>query len=205
MLYMKLGDKLMKKKIFLGILLIVLALVGVGGYFTIHPKANTDVSKYMDKSEFSGKGNLLIFPDKVNEGEVLDYYYWNRGGVFDDDYQIYLVCKYDEDKFHDEVSRLTNTSVTYKSDTHTINNNTTDYKFDAYETINNWDCGYEYALVDEANRTIYYVHLEFIDEDEVIFDHSLLPDSYGAELDNPMDGYNMYAFQEGEGAYHVVD
>ncbi len=202
---MKLGDKLMKKKIFLGILLIVLALVGVGGYFTIHPKANTDVSKYMDKSEFSGKGNLLIFPDKVNEGEVLDYYYWNRGGVFDDDYQIYLVCKYDEDKFHDEVSRLTNISVTYKSDTHTINNNTTDYKFNAYETINNWDYGYEYALVDEANRTIYYVHLEFIDEDEVIFDHSLLPDSYGAELDNPMDGYNMYAFQEGEGAYHVVD
>ena len=60
-------------------------------------------------------------------------------------------------------------------------------------------------MVDEANRTIYYVHLEFIDEDEVIFDHSLLPDSYGAELDNPMDGYNMYAFQEGEDAYHVVD
>lgn len=195
----------MKKKIFLGILLIILAIVVAGGYFTIHPKANTDVSEYMDKSEFSGNGNLLIFPDKVNEGEVLDYYYWKRSGVFDDDYQIYLVCKYDEDKFHDEVSRLSNTSVTYKSDTHTINNNTTDYKFNAYETINNWDCGYEYALVDEANRTIYYVHLEFIDEDDVIFDHSLLPDSYGAELDNSMDGYNMYAFQEGEGAYHVVD
>ena len=82
----------MKKKIFLGILLLVLALVGVGGYFTIHPKANTDVRKYMDKSEFGGKGNLLIFPDKVNEGEGLDYYYWKRSGVFDDDYQIYLVA-----------------------------------------------------------------------------------------------------------------
>ena len=53
------GDKLMKKKIFLGILLIILAIVVAGGYFTIHPRANTDVSKYMDKSEFSGNGNLL--------------------------------------------------------------------------------------------------------------------------------------------------
>ena len=181
-----------------GALLLVISL-------HINPLPQKNINKYDIKNTFKGSGTLVIFPDRVDEKDCINYYYWERKGIFDTDYQIYLACKYNSATFESEVNRLKDIKCTYKSEEHTIKYNTEDYNFDAYETINNWDRGYEYALIDEAEHIIYYVHLEFINKDRVVFDHSLLPDNYAEHDMDFIDGYNMYAYKISESMYHVVE
>ena len=64
---------------------------------------------------------------------------------------------------------------------------------------------YEYALCNESTRTITYIYLQKILNDEVAFSKEYLPIDYqdGKELldDGNMDNKNIYVVPIGNGAY----
>jgi len=153
-------------------------------------RAVTDFKQYgkWDKKEI--KGTLKIFPDSLEELGAENYYYKCTEGIFDSECQIYLQCKMTEEKFDSEKERLSKILDKYEDEIQEIVFDENNFKHPAYVTIYNFDSSYEYALLDEEQKIIHYIHLQFVPEKNVAFDSALLPQNYLLE---PVDGINIYA------------
>ena len=69
---------------------------------------------------------------------------------------------------------------------------TDNFNYPAYDTVYNFDGGYEYALLDEEQNRIYYIHLRFIPKEDIAFEPELLPKNYDYLSESP-DEISMYA------------
>ena len=179
------------------VIVILIAAAFVGCRALTSFDVTTDLSHYVDKKEFEGHSGLRIFPDEVRKKDAMEYYYAHRYILFDPDIQLYLRCKYTPQNYAKECERLSRVSVSYDGRTNTVSYNTNDYAFPAYEAIRANDCTYEYALLNEEEYTIDYVYLQFIPEEDVVFDHEKLPEGY-RENDSgteSLENLNIYQFK----------
>lgn len=160
----------------------------LGAYFGTH-SVTRNLKKYHAWDEKEILGALKIFPDTLENMGAEKYYYKCVEGLLDSSCQIYLECQLTEDMFEAEKSRLSEISDTYEKEVQQIAYDTENFRFPAYVTTYNFDSTYEYALLDEEQKKIYYVHLQFVPEKDIKFDNALLPREYLPESSEGMDIY----------------
>ena len=97
-----------------------------------------------------------------------------------------------KDKFESEKERLSKISDKYEEEIQEIIYDTDNFNYPAYVTVYHFDGGYEYALLEEEEKTIYYIHLRFVPEEDIAFEEKLLPKNYDY-LSESTDEMSMYA------------
>ena len=150
---------------------------------------STDASKYMQYDEFRGYSALSIFPETIDETEVIDYFYRYEDTFLDPTAEIYMERYYEEEAYQAEIERLQGIQAELDGEVHRIIYDTVNFSYPAYVTINGNNHCYEYALL-LGDRKIAYIFLQFIKEEDVYFPADYLPNAYETED----QGYSMYMF-----------
>jgi hypothetical protein len=146
-----------------------------------------------------------IFPKELpSSATVEDYYYFcNNGGLFDNSYQLYLVCSYDADDFAREKERLESLKVTFKGETHTPTVTDTGFNYRAVVAMFNDQNSFEYALLDGEARRIVYVFAQSMGIDVRVVPADYRPQGFQPPEDELAEwgGYSFYRFKIDEGTY----
>lgn len=152
---------------------------------------------------------LLIFPQTIptdggaeDDGNVV-YCYRYESGYTRPMCQIYLRCTMEEQTYWQEVQRLEALKYTDEAgQTQSIRYDETSFRCPAYVANAGYDFCYEYALVDEAARTITYVYAMNTIEQDIKFSKDDLPDYFMEDFTNVsvkgLDRFTMYErYQDG--------
>ncbi len=170
-------------------------------------RENTNIDEYEStlkelKENSDAHSLLYIFPDSVNKDNVLEYKYAESDGLFDGSYLFYLVEKYNEENFNNEVERLNSIKVEFKEETKSILYTEEGFNYPAYVTIYDNNGTSEYALVNKEDSTIIYVFMQLFNESDSNIDEKYFPVDYHVnKKDTKRDGYNMYYhfYKNGDG------
>ncbi len=129
----------------------------------------------------------LLFPSKINE-ECTEFkcihttYKWLGTG-----WQITLALKYDDSlSFGKEIDRLNTLS-----ENSPVHENSDYFDKSAYASVWNWNGCFEYAIVDESEKTVNYIYLQLTDKDELTIDANYIPNGYEIELTD-CESYSVY-------------
>ena len=129
----------------------------------------------------------LLFPSEINE-ECAEFkcihtaYKWVGTG-----WQITLKLKYNDNlNFEAEIDRLNTLS-----ENSPIHGNSDYFDKTAYASAWNWNGCFEYAVVDEAEKTVNYIYLQLADKDQLIIDDDYIPGGYEMELTDS-ETYSVY-------------
>lgn len=124
---------------------------------------------------------LVIFPDKIDEKNVIDFQYLKEDGLFDGAYLFYLAIDYDKDLFLKEANRI--------KELHTIYDDTV-LSFPTYLTILDGYGTYEYVILDEEDDKIIYIFNQLLDwsKTKIEKDYILQEENINIKL----IGYNTY-------------
>lgn len=163
------------------------------------------IEDYEKFEEFKGYSNLLIFPSQIPEKASNSSYYFKKdsSNLFDDDYQIYLMCQYDQQAYNQEVNRLAAIKQVCGEEIHYVWKDEKNFSFPAIVAIYNNNHCYEYALLDDINKKIYYIFLQFIYKEDVIFDNSFLPYNYvNPDVTTEKEGKSIYLFRTPGGDWY---
>lgn len=163
------------------------------------------IEDYGKFEEFKGYSNLLIFPEKIPEKTLSSSYYFKKdsSNIFDDDYQIYLMCQYDQEEYDQEANRLAAIKQVCGKEVHYVWKDEKNYFLPAIVSIYNNNHCYEYALLDDINKKIYYIFLQFIYRDDVIFDNRFLPYNYvDPDVNVEKEGKSIYLFRTPGGDWY---
>lgn len=163
------------------------------------------IEDYGKFEDFKGYSNLLIFPLQIPGKASNSSYYFKKdsSNLFDDDYQIYLACQYDQETYNQEVNRLAAIKQVCGEEVHYVWKDEKNFLFPAIVAIYNNNHCYEYALLDDKNKKIYYIFLQFIYKDDVMFDKSFLPFNYVNPDDNlEIEGKSIYLFRTPGGDWY---
>lgn len=156
------------KKIFFIIIAIFLFLLIAGYKFMIgsitYREGKENACNFKD---FSGTGNIKIFPEisKDNDNvEIVKYNYLSIDTFMDPTCKVYLECKYKNiSSFERECSRLEQIKVEMDEKTNKIVYKEDVFSLPAYIAMYNYSSCFEYALVDEVNKTIIYIYMQGTD------------------------------------------
>lgn len=137
---------------------------------------------------------LLIFPETVpNSATDISYYYkfqegWNRPIC-----QLFLACTLAEGDFVSEKQRLSEIAISSEAGTDRVKYDENAFLYPAYVAIEGYDFCYEYALLNEEDRQIFYVYAMNTIYRDVKFDRKYLPDYYMENFENfEVDGLDRF-------------
>lgn len=135
-----------------------------------------------------------VFPESI-EGDVLDfeYTYYNP---FDPQYVSYMRVKYNDDKYNEELERLTKKGINEKyKDYYSVTGEPEGYDLVSMNADSYY--GFGYSIIPETeDNTITYVGIHFcnyfldLDINEYIPEEYLL-EGFNAEMDNPYEKKRM--------------
>lgn len=163
--------------------------------FISNPDVNTNINKYHKyigenaKKEYKNKWDMdeSIFPQSITDDMSVEDYKMVYDNPFDAQYLSYLVVKYDEDTYKNEVKRL----ETYKSDEYIgiYGSEGFDSKYKLLAMNSDSYYGFVYALTNKED-TIVYVEVifcnYFMDFDyKKYIKEEYLPIGFNAENGNP--------------------
>ena len=131
------------------------------GNYSGHTNAKDAARNNMDIEESAFFTTLEIFPETIPASAyVKDYYYFFSSGVWDNAYQLYLVCTYDDNDYSYEKERLESLELTFNGETHRPIITDTGFSYRAVVTMFGNQHSYEYALLDDETNTIAYVYAQ---------------------------------------------
>lgn len=180
--------------LFIGVTLTFLFIIS--GFFILklsNPEKHTYLESVEDYKDmpFTGLSKLSMFPMDVNKN-ASRFIFDKKGKKLYQVYQILLTCSYSKEEYENEKKRLlritdseTNLSSVYTED---------ENHFPMVYTML-YDEGYEYALLDEENRTITYIYLQGVNRTDLLFETDLLPKDYcesGMFFETEREGYSIY-------------
>ena len=150
----------------------------------------TDIEEYDDIWKLSERRvdeTSLLFPKCINEGQYIAFICKHTTyQLIGTGWQVLLEIRYDDSMFFSEVDRLNNLC---------IDSLVCGYSkyFDnlAYAAVWNWNSCFEYALIDEKEKSICYIYLQLIEKDDLIIDKRYVPKEYEMQLNNSKD-YSVY-------------
>lgn len=159
----------------------------------------------MEESDFFS--GVQIFPQSISEEmEEVTYLYECGSAALDNNYLIYLECRWDEAAFEIELERIGNLSVTYEGEKKDIVLEETGFSYPAYVAIYDEELmSMEYALFNEKDKRIIYIYSQLnADLEEKIDSEYLKKENadFGNEMLNA--GYNMYYFEIADGVGEYV-
>lgn len=99
--------------------------------------------------------DLLTFPaeETLTSCVINNYTHKSKSTLFYDDVYFYLCCTYTTQQYEEEVSRLKHIGAEYSENV---------FNYPAYIMLL-YDKFYEYAILDDNNQTIVYIHAEVAD------------------------------------------
>ena len=156
-----------------GIALVTLLILAESGPADIL-KGIESYDKKMILETYGGDidSGLFIFPDSIDNMIEPTYISSLKTGLFDTDGYVILHTKYEEEKYREEVGRLSQIecSISFKEETVTqkVKYDTDSYALPAYVTSDGFDSVYEYALVNEEANEISYILLSYPDVVDLI-------------------------------------
>ena len=173
-----------------GISLIRLFFEGEGAY-------TEDIGDYGEFEGFRGYSRLYIFPETIPEGaQAEEYFYFYQDTLFDPSAQIYLECRYEDEAYEQELSRLSGIREVYRGESQAVRLDEERFAASAFVTIYGDNHCWEYALLLDGNR-IAYVFLQFQEPKEIAFPAEYLPLHYGKETEG--ESFSIYLFDVGDG------
>ena len=173
-----------------GINLIRLFFEGEGAY-------TEDIGDYGEFEGFRGYSRLYIFPETIPEGaQAEEYFYFYQDTLFDPSAQIYLECRYEDEAYEQELSRLSGIREVYRGESQAVRLDEEHFAAPAFVTIYGDNHCWEYALLLDGNR-IAYVFLQFQEPKEIAFPAEYLPLHYGKETEG--ESFSIYLFDVGDG------
>lgn len=150
----------------------------------------SDIREYDDiwsLSERRADETSVLFPSSVNEEECIEFICRHTTyQLLGTGWQILLKIKYDDALFSSEMSRLNNLCK---------NSPICGYSeyFDnyAYATVWNWNSCFEYAVIDEKEKTVCYIYLQLIEKNDLFIEEGYIPEGYEMQLTNSQR-YSVY-------------
>ncbi|MBQ8165227.1 MAG: hypothetical protein IJZ94_05380 [Clostridia bacterium] len=132
----------------------VMVIVFTTSGCTMNTYRTSEISEYGSYKSTIIYDYLESFPDKevVNKSINCNYEYRYRGTLFYDDQCIYIWCEYSEEDYISEIERLNISHGEY---------DTVLFDLPAYVFIYDDIC-YEYAIIDDENRTIHYIYIQYL-------------------------------------------
>lgn len=164
------------------ILVIVIGLVSCGEpqkYMT------TDIKEYMQleghieyESRSDYETGLFIFPESLEQFRDIEYMHYCEDG-WENTYVIYLKGYYDDEELYKkELERLAGITCTIELPNETVTNkiqySETLFDYPAYISICDTNTCYEYALIDDDNKSITYVFFTYLFDIDIL-DEECLP------------------------------
>jgi len=185
------------------LVLAVLALFGLSTtmlFWNVYESSTaTDYSKTDIISNYGEDldSNLSVFPDdKFLADEDRSFYSKLYTGLLDTDAVIILECKYSDEEFDREISRLRNLNMTIRSDGEEFTNkvlyDASSYNYPAYITLDGFGHTYEYALTDINNRKIVYVYLAYPEIESFEWKDYLKKDLSSYSTEDTTSLFSMY-------------
>lgn len=131
----------------------------------------------------------LLFPNNVAEnqcasfvGKHTTYHLLGTG------WQISLEVIYDDTSFSEEIDRLNNLCANSA-----ICGASQYFDNPAYATVWNWNSCFEYAVIDEKEKTICYIYLQLIQKNDLIIGENYIPKGYEMQL---TDSYSYSVYEK---------
>lgn len=200
---LEMGDLMSKKNILiiicsiLAAILLAYIIIKVAGSTL---KVHTDKENYflylneLQKKDDVHSG-LFIFPNNINQNDIVDFKYFFQDGIFDGSYLFYVVVKYDKYSLNNEEDRLRNIKVNFEKTEKKILYEENDFDYPAYVSISDGFSTFEYALIDKKNNQIIYIFDQLFFFDELGINDEYSPNGYIVSIDKrdyKSLGYNMY-------------
>ena len=176
---------------------------------------NYDKEYLLEKYGGDINSSLLVFPDNTSGMISAEYECFLKTGLLDTDGDILLAAAYSDEKYSQEVERLSQISCTIydtikdDSDYHIshILYDDESYNYPAYIAIDGQSHAYEYALLDEDNNRIVYVYLAYpadaINGGHLVKCRDYLKKDLSSyiELDSTIDRFSIYYFSFDDGIW----
>ncbi|MCL2085187.1 MAG: hypothetical protein FWH06_08035, partial [Oscillospiraceae bacterium] len=130
-----------------------------------------------------------------------DYYYFFSSGVWDNAYQLYLVCTYDDNDYSYEKERLESLELTFNGETHRPIITDTGFNYRAVVTMFGNQHSYEYALLDDETNMIAYVYAQSMGIDKSVVPPEHRPRGFSPPNDmlTELGSFNIYRFKLTDG------
>ena len=174
----------MKKIIIILSLILVLTLSSCSDVYS--ERILSDAEQYEDMWELSERRVYheypqvsLLFPQSINEEQCIDFLCKHTTyQIVGTGWQVLLNIKYNDDEFANEVKRLSDLCVDSP-----VCGLTEYFDLPAYASVWNWACCYEYAVVNEEEKTISYVYLQLINKDYLCLEDVYVPNEYDQQME----------------------
>ena len=157
----------------------------------------------LNNSDFHSE--LYIFPKDIKQKEIISFSYRARDDLFTGSYLLYLVMKYNQDEFNNELNRLNDVKATF-SRVNLVKPIIKDEEHSLYLSIYK-DNRFEYAIYDNNELEIVYVSNQLFDWKETGIDGKYQIDKVNipSSLDDGNNTYNMYYAYDNTGGLYVKD
>lgn len=141
----------------------------------------SDVKKYDDiwsLTERRANDVSALFPSNINEEQCVEFNCRHTTyQLLGTSWQIVLKIKYDDASFSSEINRLNDLCESSPVCGYS------EY-FDnlSYATVWNWNSCFEYAIVDEKEKTVCYIYLQLVEENDLLIERKYIPNGYKMQL-----------------------
>lgn len=129
----------------------------------------------------------MLFPNEIQEEQVERFNCQHTTyRLLGTGWQIELTILFDENTFNVEKDRLSNlcgNSIVCGESTY--------FDQPAYATVWNWNGCFEYAVINEREKSIGYVYLQLIETEDLSVDPAYVPHPYEMQLDDSR-AYSAY-------------
>ena len=198
------------------IISIVLIITGTSTetYQTSDPNEYLEMEGHITNEGMDISSGLFIFPETIEKLKNVEYEYFCKRGILDNSYMVFMKGDYpDMNSYEAELERLSNIGCSIETSEGTVNNKVeySEISFDypAYITIYNTNMAFEYALVDDANKSVVYIYLKLCEGADFLPDKYLPIEFKGKsmmEYGTDWKNQNIYYAPDGEGVYvHYLD
>ena len=129
----------------------------------------------------------LLFPNNVTKEQSISFlckhstYRWLGTG-----WQLVLEVKYSDKVFLEEVNRLDNLCIDSP-----VCGSSEYFENPTYATVWNWNGCFEYAVIDEKEKTICYIYLQLIANNDLTIDERYIFKGYEMQLTDS-ETYSVY-------------
>ena len=128
-----------------------------------------------------------LFPTNVNDEQCVTFICKHTTyQLLGTGWQLSLEIRYEDSLYFSEIDRLNNLCGNSP-----IRGNSEYFGNPTYATVWNWNSCFEYAVVNEKEKTVCYTYLQLIEKDNLILNEKYIPEGYEMQLSNS-ESYSIY-------------
>lgn len=162
------------------------------------------LGEWQKNSDNDIHSKLLIFPEpEMVTDYIKDWNYDEQQGLFDGKYQLSITCNYDEKTYQEEEKRLGIINTSYNGVQQSVKCMPIENEYLAYITIYDGTGTYEYAILDEENKSIVYVYSQLGELEDIVDEEYIIKQQ---DIENQISTrLNIYYFLDKDGGYSFID